>query len=62
MCYDAGNVLDFNSNDPIADIATCAYLRWRSTDDGAHVTYAPTGGEPNTESKKVRLKRRTGES
>jgi sugar phosphate isomerase/epimerase len=25
MCYDAGNVLDYNSNDPIADIATC----WR---------------------------------
>lgn len=25
MCYDAGNVLDYNSNDPIKDIATC----WR---------------------------------
>jgi sugar phosphate isomerase/epimerase len=23
MCYDAGNVLDYNSNDPIADIRTC---------------------------------------
>ena len=25
MCYDAGNVLDYESHDPIADIATC----WR---------------------------------
>ena len=24
MCYDAGNVLDYESHDPIADIATCA--------------------------------------
>ncbi|HUS07878.1 MAG TPA: sugar phosphate isomerase/epimerase [Bryobacteraceae bacterium] len=23
MCYDAGNVLDYNNNDPIADIQTC---------------------------------------
>ena len=23
MCYDAGNVLDYESHDPIADIATC---------------------------------------
>ena len=30
----------------IADIATCAYLRWRSTDDGAHVTYARAGHPP----------------
>ncbi|MEZ0446383.1 SpoIIE family protein phosphatase [Cellulomonas sp. ICMP 17802] len=30
----------------IADIATCAYLRWRSSDDGAHVTYARAGHPP----------------
>lgn len=23
MCYDAGNVLDYNNNDPIADVGTC---------------------------------------
>jgi serine phosphatase RsbU (regulator of sigma subunit) len=30
----------------IADIATCVYLRWRSTDDGARVTYARAGHPP----------------
>ncbi|GEK23100.1 SpoIIE family protein phosphatase [Cellulomonas xylanilytica] len=30
----------------IADIATCAYLRWRSGDDGAQVTYARAGHPP----------------
>jgi serine phosphatase RsbU (regulator of sigma subunit) len=30
----------------IADVATCAYLRWRSTDDGAQVTYARAGHPP----------------
>jgi PAS domain S-box-containing protein len=30
----------------IADIATCAYLRWESTGDGAHVTYARAGHPP----------------
>ena len=30
----------------IADIATCAYLRWASTDEGAQVTYARAGHPP----------------
>lgn len=30
----------------IADIATCAYLRWHSTEDGAQVTYARAGHPP----------------
>ncbi|WP_421742633.1 SpoIIE family protein phosphatase [Cellulomonas sp.] len=30
----------------IADISTCAYLRWRSNGDGAHVTYARAGHPP----------------
>lgn len=30
----------------IADIATCVYLRWRSTDVGADVTYARAGHPP----------------
>ncbi len=30
----------------IADIATCAYLRWRSTEDGAQVAYARAGHPP----------------
>jgi serine phosphatase RsbU (regulator of sigma subunit) len=30
----------------IADISTCAYLRWRSNGEGAHVTYARAGHPP----------------
>ena len=30
----------------IADIATCAYLRWESSGSGAHVTYARAGHPP----------------
>ncbi|WP_456845195.1 SpoIIE family protein phosphatase [Cellulomonas sp. P5_C6] len=30
----------------LADIATCAYLRWESSDAGAHVTYARAGHPP----------------
>jgi hypothetical protein len=31
---------------PIADVATCAYVRWEAVDDGARLTYARAGHPP----------------
>jgi PAS domain S-box-containing protein len=31
---------------PIADVATCAYVRWETVDDGATLTYARAGHPP----------------